>query len=298
VKYVVFGTKDAGFYTNLAAVKKIEVCSGEAENALRHNNAHIAILEGGAYRALRKGRNYCHLKEVYLPLDTSALCGVFLYGAYNFIRGRLIPAGIVTWAGSDGERRRFLKLKVHSKKRRPLFAYYPARWTALDFLKFLDSLKAQYVALRWHDKILHNEPMNDIDILIEDKDILKVRQGLDAYIGTKPVDMHSVSGSERQKEGQPPYLPPKIARRILENRVALSKEGGYKPTDQDYFFSLAYHAIVHKDAASGLPNTGKEVADPDNKFYKELLRLKQALHIDIGVNREALAIYLKESGWL
>jgi len=227
------------------------------------------------------------------------LCRAFLSGVPYLLRGRLFPYATTALRTTNGVERRFLKIKVNStKKRNSEFDYYPAEWTPMDFIKFLDSLGVRYVALRWHDKIVNNLPMKDLDILIDDEDIHKVSAGLDKFVGRKMVDMHSVGGGERQKVDQMAYFPPKISRRILENRVPLTAEGGYRPSDHDYFLSLAYHAVVDKGAASGLPETGSGPADPENKYYKELARLKNVLGIEADLNLAALMAYLEKSGWL
>ena len=301
MRLIAFSEKNADFYANLAVTEKVELCRDETKDAVTHNNASIAILDGDAYRVLGKERNYRHLNEIYLPLDIGLgrLCRAFLSGAPYLVRGWLFPYAVATLRATNGAKRRFLKIKVNStKKRTAEFDYYPADWAPMDFLKFLDGLGARYVALRWHDKIVNDLPMKDLDILIDDEDICKVSKGLDALVGRKMVHMHSVGGGERQKVDQMAYFPPKISRRILENRVPLTPQGGYRPSDRDYFFSLAYHAVVDKGAASGLPETEDGPVDPENKFYKELARLKGVLGIDVDLNLAALMAYLEKSGWL
>jgi hypothetical protein len=301
MRYIAFSNNNADFYTNLVAAEKIELCRDESKDAVEHNNADVAILDGNAYRVLGKERNYRHLREVYLPLDIGIgrLCKAFVCGASYFIRRRLIPYAVTTFHTKAGVQRRFLKIKVRSTKTRNYeFDYYPSDWTPLDFLKFLDNLGVRYVALRWHDKILHDKPMKDLDVLIADEDIRKVGENLDGLVGRKMVHMHSVSGGEREKVDQMAYFPPKISRHILENRVPLTADGGFRPSDQDYFLSLAYHAVVDKGAASGLPETAADPVDTENKFYKELTRLKDILGLDVGLNLEALVVYLEECGWL
>lgn len=301
MRYIAFSRKNAAFYKDLDVNEAFELCPDESKEAILHNNADVAILDGDACQVLQKERDYRHLREIYLPLDLGAgrLLKAFFHAARYLLRGRLVPYAVTTLRTKGGAVRRFLKVKVYSTKTRNYeFDYYPNDWTPMDFLRFLDGLGVRYVALRWHDKILGDLPMKDLDILIADEDIRKVSENLDARIGRKMVHMHSVSGGEREKVDQMAYYPPKISRQILENRVPLTDGAGYRPSDRDYFLSLAYHAVVDKGAASGLPENESMPADPDNKFYKELTRLKDLTGIDVALNLEALVAYLEKAGWL
>ncbi len=302
MRLIAFTKDHRDFYANLpAAAGTIDVCPDETKDAVAHNNADIAILDGESFRALKSERNYRHLRELYLPLDLGfgKLCKALAYSARYLAARRLRPYATATLTAANGAQRRFLKMKIHSRKtRNSEFDYYPAEWTALDFLKFLDGLGARYVALRWHDKILHDLPMRDIDLLIADEDIKKVTQNLDGLVGRKKVHMHSVNGGEREKVDQMAYFPPKISRRIIENRVKLTDNVGFRPSDHDHFFSLAYHAVVDKGAASGLPEAPGIAADPENKYYKELKRLRDVLGLDVSIDLESLVVCLEKNHWL
>ena len=84
----------------------------------------------------------------------------------------------------------------------------------LDFLRKED---INYVVLRSFDKLpkLAREG-GDLDILVADKDELRVREFLNLNQGNIPIDIYSVSGLSA---GGLPYYPPPLARKILESAV-------------------------------------------------------------------------------
>lgn len=301
MRYIAFSKENADFYKKLDPALKIGLCPEEEKDAVTNSNADVAILDGDSYRVLRKERDYRRLMEIYLPLDIGAgrLCKALLLATRYLVRGRLRPYSITTLQTTDGEKRRFLKTRVYSNKtRNHEYDYYPSDWTPMDFLRFLDGMNINYVALRWHDKIINDKPMKDLDILIADEDISKVSQSLSGLVGRKMLHMHSVGGNENIKADTMAYFPPKLSRRILESRQPLTDNGGFRPSDKDYFYSLAYHAVVDKGTLSGLPETADEPVDTENRFYKELAPLKESLGLDVALNLDALATFLEEESWL
>ncbi len=300
--FIAFSKKNTDFFTKVINFEeKIGVCSEDTRDAVQNSNVDIAILDDNSYRVLRKERFYRHLVEFYLPLDIGfgRLFKAFLLSLRYLVRARIRPNSIVTLETADGAKRRFLRVKVYSnKKRHGEYDYYPSDWSPMDFLRFIDDMGINYVALRWHDKIIENKPMKDLDILIADEDISKVTESLSGMVGRKMLHMHSVGGNESIKADQMAYFPPKISRKILKSRQPLTDNGGFKPSDEDYFLSLSYHAVVDKGAASGLPETANDPIDTENRFYKVLAPLKEKIGLDVALNLEDLATYLEEENWL
>ncbi|MBE7638687.1 hypothetical protein GUA87_17660 [Sneathiella sp. P13V-1] len=300
--FIAFSSTNTDFFEKVSNFdEKIGVCSEDTRDAVQNSNVDIAILDDNSYRVLRKERFYRHLVEFYLPLDIGVgrLFKAFLYSLRYLVRARIRPNSIVTMETTDGIKRRFLRVKVYSnKKRLGEFDYYPSDWTPMDFLRFIDDMGVNYVALRWHDKIIYDKPMKDLDILIADEDVAKITESLSGMVGRKMLHMHSVGGNETVKADQMAYFPPKISRQILKNRQPLTSEGGFKPSDEDYFLSLSYHAVVDKGAASGLPVNAEGDVDPENRFYQVLAPLKEKLGLDVDLNLEDLATYLEEENWL
>jgi len=301
MRYIAFSKENADFYRKLDSSLQIGLCPEETKEAVTNSNADIAILDGDSYRVLRKERDYRRLMEFYLPLDIGAgrLGKALLLASRYLVRGRLRPYALTTLETTDGVRRRFLKTRIYSNKtRNHEYDYYPSDWSPMDFLRFIDGMGINYVALRWHDKIINDLPMKDLDILIADEDISKVTQALSKLVGRKMLHMHSVGGNENVKADAMAYFPPSLSRRILENRQPLTENGGFRPSDEDYFFSLAYHAVVDKGPLSGLPETAEGPVDTENRFYKVLAPLKESLGLRVELNLDALAAFLEESRWL
>ncbi len=300
--FIAFSNKNTDFFTKISNFEEeIGICAEDTRDAVQNSNVDIAILDDDSYRVLRKERYYRHLVEFYLPLDIgiARLFKAFLFSLRYLVRARIRPNSIVTWETTDGIKRRFLRVKVYSnKKRLGEFDYYPSDWSPMDFLRFIDDMGVNYVALRWHDKIIYDKPMKDLDILIADEDVAKITESLSGMVGRKMLHMHSVGGNETVKADQMAYFPPKISRQILKNRQPLTSEGGFKPSDEDYFLSLSYHAVVDKGAASGLPEKAGDPTNPENRFYQVLAPLKERLGLDVALNLEDLAAYLEEENWL
>lgn len=300
MRYIACTERQMEFYSGLVMPDgEVSICTAETVEGVKHNNADVAILEGRSCRALKKERNFGHLKEVYLPLEISVLGGALFWGLRYLVRGRMFPSGTVALKNAVGQQRRFLRVKIRPKKKHlSERSYYPADWTPLDLLKWLDEQQANYAVLRWHEAVLKNMPMNDIDILIDDGDVARIRAGLDHFIGTRPVDLHAVSGGETGRIDRMAYFPVRAGKKLLRGRVRMEGGAGWRPCDRDYFESLAYHAVFNKGIGSGLAENKKQRNTAEGKIYKELSRLREKCDVTVELTLEGLFDYLKTSDWM
>jgi hypothetical protein len=176
---------------------------------------------------------------------------------------------------------------------------------------FLDSLNAsrcRYVVLRWFDRLPEIEAGEDIDILVDDGDVQKVRELLRPkplsakLLGSKSLircDVYSVSGLAGSSYKGVAYYPPHLARGILE-RAVRHASGAMVPCDRDYFYSLAFHALYHKGLRSGLPVSTPGVQrapSPEHDYADVLRRLADKTGIATEIEMDALDGELARTGW-
>ncbi|MCT8140152.1 glycosyltransferase [Anaerobacillus sp. CMMVII] len=142
-----------------------------------------------------------------------------------------------------------------------------------DFFKLLDEKGIKYVVLRWYDELLYSTAeIKDVDILVDDKDVYKLSKYFLPYYkeGAIPFDVYTPTPTPNNHFAGLPYYPRNLADQILRQREKLDII--YVPSNEDYMFSLIYHALYHKAENSGLD--GK--VSNNNKYYR---KIKQFLTI-------------------
>ena len=174
------------------------------------------------------------------------------------------------------------------------------------FFAELRDRKLRYAVLRWFEDLPYVPPGNDVDLLVHDDDLSKVRALLTARHAKRGVkcDLYSVSGlpgTAHRAEGRElgvPYFPPDRAAALL---TAAEYRGLYRvPRVEDHFLSLAYHAVYLKGPRSGLPSRLPQVVpepSPKHDYAATLAQLSRAAAIDVPIEMEALDEYLASRGW-
>lgn len=162
-----------------------------------------------------------------------------------------------------------LFFKLERKQRKKFYApprYISSLLGPINFLKKFDELEIKYVVLRWFENL---QELKEVDLLVSDEDIKKVDEIFNSYPGIIPCDVYTVSGHFGCNYQSFPYYPPKLAKRILENRKKW-KGMFWVPSTEDYFWSLLYHVVYHKGINSGFPikNTERHQNLGNNKYYK------------------------------
>ncbi|WP_324276334.1 hypothetical protein [Blastococcus brunescens] len=112
-------------------------------------------------------------------------------------------------------------------------------------------------------------------------------------------DLFSVSGLRGSSYRGIPYLPPDKAAQVLD-RAVMFRDLVKVPSPEDYFLSLAYHAVYQKGLRSGLPTAGPGLqpdAEPRHDYAGDLGRLAAAAGIDVPIRMEELDEYLAGRGW-
>lgn len=175
--------------------------------------------------------------------------------------------------------------------------YLPEGVTVDDFLRSLTGASVKYAVLRWFDTLPLVEPGNDIDILVADEDLPGVEALLTPYRpfpAAQKVDLYSAGGLPRTTFGGAPYFPEPLARGLLDRAVLL--HGAYRvPAPSDHLDSLAFHAVYHKGAASGLPPKTPGPA-PSGRIAVTLERLARESEIRLPLSLDGLERYLASRG--
>ncbi len=177
-----------------------------------------------------------------------------------------------------------------------------------SFLETLRAAECRYVVLRWFDTLPHIQPGEDIDILVHDEDVEKVRGLLMArpvsarvFGNTRLIrcDVYSMSGLSGSSYRGVAYYPPHLAKGILE-RAQRHASGAMVPSARDHFYSLAFHALYHKGLRSCLPVAGAGITSngsPEHDYVEILRELADVNGIAVDIEMNALDDELARAGW-
>jgi hypothetical protein len=165
-----------------------------------------------------------------------------------------------------------------------------------DFFAFLLENKINYVVLRWFEELPYIAPNEDLDILMDDNDIKKIKGLLTSVPNNKKIDLYSVTALYSNKGLS--YYPIRLAKEILYNKV-LYKEKYFVPSPEHHFLSLSYHAIYHKGERSGLTSDSVTLGDytPEHNYKEILANMARELSIDTEINLDKLHEYLTSKNW-
>ncbi len=191
-----------------------------------------------------------------------------------------------------------LKQIVHNDRR---FRRLPRNMTVSQFIEQLNKKGCRYVILRWFEDLPHVEYGGDIDLLVHDDDaaILNSILTWSPRKGGIPCDVYSVSGLPSYSYKEIAYYPPVIAQQLLERSVQ-HDSGAKVPSENDYFYSLVFHALYHKGYESGLSEDGiqaAKVSEPGHDFQSILTDMAAKQGVAVDINMTALDALLEEKGW-
>lgn len=261
--------------------------NGPAE--IHANNADVVVLNGAAARHLWYG-TVGRARWVVVPAHGPAAREARLAAR---LRRRLSPPRPVTWGG-----REFLVFERTGEPPPAGARHYLSPVVGIAGLPdLLERHHIRYSVLRWFDALPHVEPGEDLDVLVADDDVAAFRQVLADEPGTLPIDMYSASGLPGTDFHEMAYYPPRLADEILAHSAPLAS-GFRAPTEAHHFRSLAYHALYHKGATSGLPS---ELVTPEPHPEHDYLGVLSALAGADGftgaVTMETLDEHLARVGW-
>jgi hypothetical protein len=267
-----------------------------ARYRVRQNNADVLILNGATASHLRKFRDIRHAKYVACSLQpTPLLIWILLFWAWRFLHRQLAWPQILKLGNERLIVFRVRRPRPHDAVRR----FIPHATGVEGFFRQLRSAGICCVVLRWFDSLPNLEAGEDLDLLVDDRELAAVREFLDSGPGMQPVDLYSVSGSAGADYQGFPYYPPILAEQLVARSV-LRDQLYPVPSPSDHFLSLAYHALYHKGEACGVPRCdppGPRTPPSDHDYQGTLRRLAQELEIESRITLDDLDECLEAAGW-
>jgi hypothetical protein len=177
----------------------------------------------------------------------------------------------------------------------------PRTKSVRSFFATLNAEGCKYVVLRWFESLPVVADREDIDLLVSDEHAPLLDRVLTRVpiMGGIPVDVYSVTGLPSFSHRGIAYYPPHVAAELLGGATK-HPSGARVPNDEDYFKSLAFHALYHKGYRSGLPkgpDLAAEVKSPEHDYAGELAALSRKTGIRAGISLHELDHYLAGCGW-
>jgi hypothetical protein len=267
-----------------------------SKRIVRQNNADVLILNGRSTLGLLRLRNIRHARQVACPLRPIPACVLgILLGLWQCLLRRLAWPKIARLPGQ-----RLLVFPL--RRERPQAGarrYIPHALGVEGFLAQLKQKGIRHAVLRWFDSLPKLPPGEDLDLLLSDADLEIVRATLEGGPGVQPIDLYSTTGLPGADFRGMPYYPPYLAEQLLKR--AIDHRGLCAvPAPREHFLSLAYHALYHKGASSGLPcnqRLANRRRTGDHDYPGVLRRLAVRLGIDVPIALEELDRYLDAAGW-
>ena len=272
---------------------------------VRQNNAAALVLNRGIARNFALFRRVRHAEFVAWEIRlTPARLLAMLVGLLQCLLGKLkFPTVVQIDTSGDKTPIGATRLMVfavrtprpHSKVRR----FIPHRLQVDGFLRRLLAENIRHAVLRWFESLPQIEPGEDVDLLVDDEQLERVREILSSGVGIQPVDLYSMSGRAGSDYRGRPYFPPPAAEELLANAV-VQRNLCCVPATREHFLSLAYHAIYHKGYDSGLADgtdskpTGKNA---EHNYHSVLTDLAKRLIVDMPITLGDLDQYLAEQCW-
>lgn len=194
-----------------------------------------------------------------------------------------------------------LKRTLKNKKIKRM--YIPEKLGVSGFFEKLNYEGVSYVVMRWFEQLPHVDNDEDIDMLVSDEDLEKVR----GYLSENkkkgvPCDIYSVSGMPGSDYRGVSYYPPYLASEIISSSI-IASNGVKRPSELNHFLSMVYHVLFHKGYLAGLAvrdnNDESKRINPEHDYSEVIYELSRKSDICIqDTSMESLLKILEEYGWV
>ncbi len=295
-------------YTNFLGICTEEPKSGRDadlyyvnEKTLTYkNNAEVLIINKADFLDLKNAFHSSADLILFIPSRIIDRASFLPLWAYKLARKKKWAFHFETFSDVSGKARTGIVFKRDHQKEKAARQYLSPELGLENFFELLNERKLDYVILRWFDELPFLDLDEDVDLLISDEHIEKVRDLLNERVGILPFDIYSVGGLPGSNFKNIAYYPPYIAETIVDRRELWNSKY-FVPSKRHYFLSLMYHAVYHKGEKSGIPaKTGGIVKKiPQDHDYPGVL---QQLADETGtaleeISLESLHQVLEEEGW-
>ncbi|HEX3599368.1 MAG TPA: hypothetical protein VHU84_04460 [Lacipirellulaceae bacterium] len=267
-----------------------------------YNNADVLFLSGTSARYLWKYRDMRHARYVawevkYGPVAIFAMLGWLVR---FLVRQYERPNTLRLW-DEHGKARYYFVSRITRRKRcyHDALHFIPHRLKLDGLFRHFRDHQVRHAVLRWFESLPEIVPTGDIDLLVADEDFTRVLQLLGSEPGIQPCDLYTPSGLPRSSYLGASYYPPALATQILNNGK-LHKGFCGAPSEPDYFYSLAYHAVYHKGPDSDLPGSKmyrRHDRNVSHDFTSILGGMAARLGIKVDISLDGLHEYLGRVGW-
>jgi hypothetical protein len=267
---------------------------------VRQNNADVLILHGWNALHMARFREIRHAQFVAVPIESPpSFVAAIACGLVQFVFGRVSWPRVITVGGGQTSSTSLVLFRAsrprpHAGVRR----FIPHTLGISGFIAQLEAAGLRQVVLRWFESLPDVPAGEDLDLLVHDDDLARIREILDSGSGIQAVDLYSANGAPGADFRQIAYYPPRIAQQILD-RAVRHKSRCRVPSAHHHFLSLAYHALYHKGWASGLASRDEKRrrGRPEHDYATILRGMAAQLKIDVTITLEDLHEYLDAAGW-
>lgn len=163
--------------------------------------------------------------------------------------------------------------------------FIPSGTSVSQFIAELNASGARYVIPRWFENLPDVSASEHIDIFVHRADVERVRSLL-----RRKSMAQRLFGANRVridlKNAKGDYLPEHISARLLD-RAITHHSGAKVPCTEDYFYSLAYRAVRHKDGLEATSSLGQTYGD-------KLKELAGELGLDVAITVAGLTAALEK----
>jgi serine/threonine protein kinase len=278
------------------------VCLGKENflQAIKKNSSDAIIMNCTGWKELKSLQKTAEAKYFFERITLFDFIPIIYLFVKGLVSGRSKFNGLFYL-------KRGLKISLYvgikkNKKKKRITRHYLSPLVGLEeFFKALNNKNISYCILRWFEDLPNIGDNEDVDILVEDKDLTKVYSLIDKKPGIIPFDIYSKTGISGSDFNHLPYYVYSLAERVLLNTM-LYKNVYKVPTMENYFFLLAYHVVFHKGEESGIPSKQYKVTPVTKSDHDYLFHLKTILtkaNIDFNdFTLEGLHNYLDIKGYV
>lgn len=264
------------------------------------NNAEVLIINNADFMDLKNAFHSSADLICFIPSKVIDRASFLPLWAYKLARKKKWDFRFETFGDIPEETRTAILFKRNHQKEKAARQYLSPETGLQNFFELLNERAIEYVVLRWFDELPFLDLDEDVDLLISDRHIERVRELLNEKVGILPFDIYSAGGLPGSNFHNIAYYPPYIAETILDQREWWN--GRYAvPSKRHYFLSLMYHAVYHKGEKSGIPaQSGGIVKDfpQDHDYPGTLKRLAAETGAQLEeANLQYFHDFLEEEGW-
>jgi len=162
-----------------------------------------------------------------------------------------------------------------------------------ELFNWLERNAVRHVVLRDGHRLGEHTGLQDIDLLVEDEAIARLKnQFLGRRSGLK-VDCYGVKGLHGSDYHGFPHLPQRMGEKILRDRRRVNDV--WLPTPIDELNALLYHVVYHKNLQSGFDAFDPHLTVPGS-YNERINELQRECGISLCPTHESFHHYLSNAG--